>query len=478
MPYAFRLIAISLLLLTLSACLPATTQETLITSSENATTVQYAPSDENFPNPERGYYKQLAPFWLGEQRLPLELNALLALRREGISVVRAYFLIDEFIDRPISEEALNQIRSEFSTARQAGLKLIPRFAYNFPERLDGPQPDASLEMVLRHIDQLEPILRGNADVIAYMEAGFIGAWGEWHSSASGLINQRSDNDEPTLNNASRQILARLLDALPETRMVAIRRPLNKRLLFGDKPLSQTEAFSSMDKARVAHHNDCFLASDTDAGTYPRNAIEAEKNYLNQENKYLPQGGETCRNDGIAEPYVPCSNALKELTRMRYSNLNIDYHPGVNRRWQFGGCLDTIKLRLGYRFRLLEASLPKQAQSGTSFNLALSLKNEGFGSLYNPRLFKVVLRNTQNGQTYSVDVSNQADPRFWLPDSDIAVNLKVDVSGIPAGQYQVLLHLPDPELYSRTEYAIRLANKDLWEEASGMNNLLAQITINP
>ncbi len=478
MTYRIRFIFLLLLLLALNACLPATTQETLITTSETGTIIQYAPTDENFANPERGFYKQLAPFWLGEQKDPLEGNELLLLRRQGISIVRVYFIIDEFIDRPISEEALKQMADNFSTVRKAGLKMIVRFAYNFPNGPNDQQPDAPLGIVLTHIDQLAPLLRNNADVIAFMEAGFIGAWGEWHSSTNALVNERQDDtdDRPTINDASRQILARLLDILPESRMLAIRNPHNKRVVFGDAPLTQSEAFSAMDKARVAHHNDCFLASSTDAGTYPINAIDAEKNYLNQDNKYLPQGGETCRNDGIAEPYVPCNNALKELTRMRYTSLNIDFHPGVNRRWQFGGCLETIKLRLGYRFRLLETTLPNQAQSGASFNLSLALKNEGFGSLYNPRLFEVVLRNMQTSQTHSIDVTPQADPRFWLPDSTITLNLNISLANIPAGQYKVLLHLPDPELYSRSEYAVRLANKDVWEEATGMNNLLAQLEV--
>jgi hypothetical protein len=393
-------------------------------------------------------------------------------------MVRTYFLIDEFIDRPISEDAFAQIADNFSTARKAGMKLIVRFAYNFPDSPRDQDPDAPLERVLGHIDQLSPLLRNNADVLAFLEAGFIGAWGEWHSSTNGLVNERNDDsdDRPSINNASRQILAKLLDVVPESRMVAIRSPRNKRTVFGDAPLSQAEAFSAMDKARVAHHNDCFLASNTDAGTYPLNAIDAEKTYLNQDNKYVPQGGETCRNDGVAEPYVPCSNALKELTRMRYMTLNIDFHPDVNRRWQFGGCMDTIKLRLGYRYRLLEASVPTQAQAETAFNLAIILKNEGFGGLYNRRILEVVLRNTQNGQTHSVDVTNQSDPRFWLPDNNINLNLNVSLTNIPAGQYEVLLHLPDPELYSRAEYAVRLANKDVWEEDTGMNNLLAQIEI--
>ena len=39
------------------------------------------------------------------------------------------------------------------------------------------------------------------------------------------------------------------------------------------------------------HNDCFLASDTDFGTYTNK--EEELSYMAQDNLFCVQGGETC-----------------------------------------------------------------------------------------------------------------------------------------------------------------------------------------
>jgi len=50
--------------------------------------------------------------------------------------------------------------------------------------------------------------------------------------------------------------------------------------------------------------------------------------------------------------------------------------------------------------------------------------------------------------------------------------------MPNGAYELYLNLPDPEesLYSNPAYSVRLANKDVWEAATGYNSLLHQVKI--
>jgi len=181
--------------------------------------IVYIPSDENFANPERGFCHQDAPLWVDEEQNPQELTFLVQLQAQGVSLLRWYLLIDEFRTRPINDETLAYLDEQFDIARQAGMKVIPRFAYNFPMSGEYPftEPDASLEIVLKHIEQLTPVLRANADVIAFVEAGFVGAWGEWHSSSNNLVN-----DDSGLNEASVQIIDSLLRMLPSDRMIALR----------------------------------------------------------------------------------------------------------------------------------------------------------------------------------------------------------------------------------------------------------------
>ena len=92
----------------------------------------------------------------------------------GLTLVQAYCYLTEFADKPVSEEKLALLQESFDNLRRRGLKAVLRFAY---ERDMGLKEGPTLDWMLRHIDQLQPLLRRNADVIYVLQAGFIGAWG-------------------------------------------------------------------------------------------------------------------------------------------------------------------------------------------------------------------------------------------------------------------------------------------------------------
>lgn len=445
-------------------------------------TVTYQASSENFANPERGFYQQETLLELGTGRSPLSPEALARLRGEGVSTLRLYILIDEFRGGPISDDTLAYLRAEFGQLRQAGLKAIPRFAYTFPSGGSYPyqDPDAPLDRVLAHIGQLEPVLRDNADVIAYLELGFVGAWGEWHSSTNTLVDPEPDTG---INDASRAIVARLLAALPQSRMVAMRYPRYKQELYGAAPLTPAQAYNGSDPARMGAHNDCFLASDTDWGTYPDDpaAREAMKTYLALDNRFLPQGGETCNAAQDAQPYIGCANAMRDLARLHYTSLNRGYEERVYARWQQEGCLDEVRRNLGYRFRLLEARLPTAAARGAALSVQLKMTNDGYARPYNPRTLELVLRHRASGQVTRLEVKPAEDLRLFLPGPAETKTLALSVtlpSTLQAGTYDLLLNLPDPAptLGGRAAYSIRLANAGVWDEATGFNALNASLDI--
>ncbi|WP_317105213.1 DUF4832 domain-containing protein [Chroococcidiopsis sp. SAG 2025] len=447
-------------------------------------TTTYEGSSENFPNPERGFYKSIEPVILSENPLveqpgsPLQLSELQQLRSEGMSMVRRYYLLAEFRDKPISSSFLTQITNDLKTARQAGIKIIIRFTYNW---LNGG-PDAPASIILAHLEQLKPILRSNYDAIAYMEAGFIGYWGEWHDSTNKLVGDSTLD----VSDDARKIFLKLLSILPKDRMVAVRYYKQKQQLFNNNnSLTSTEAFNGSARSRTGHHNDGFRAGIDDGGTYVSthlDVIERVKSWLNLETQYVVQGGEPAWSSNPPE-WDDCSGALTDFARMHWSGMNANANGNVSKPvyqgWINQGCMEEIKRRLGYRFRLIDSKILSRVKPAGTFSMSFQITNDGWASPYNPRNLEVILRNRQTGQVYYLPVPEAV--RMWMPCKTKTVNI---VGGIPtsmtSGEYQVLLNLPDPvyRLSKRPSYSIRLANNKVWEASTGYNSLLRNVIIDP
>ena len=427
----------------------------IASAAHGQSTITYTPTDSLFPNPERGFYSHREVQAEGQ---PLSLSDLLNIRNgKGQSLILRMYYLKKFRSSDLSAAQLNLIETDFNRLRQAGLKCVLRFAYSSFET----DPDAPLSTVLRHLDQLKPMLEANRDVIAVMQAGLIGAWGEWYYSTNNL-NNTADR---------RTVLFKILEVLPRNWMAQIRTPYYKKAIYGiTEPLSPAEAYSDSFVARTGHHNDCFLASADDYGTY---LDDSDRQFLALDTRFVPMGGETCN----PSQYSACPNALQEMARYHWSYLNSDYHPTVISNWNFSGCLTEIKQRLGYRFELLEGTFTDSVKPGGGIALQLRLANRGWASPFNPRPVELILRNTLDGTRYGVRLAE--DPRFWFGGDTVAVAALAGASPeMPEGSYELLLGLPDPSpsVRARLEYAIRLANTGVWEPATGYNRLLHTIIV--
>src|SRR5260221_6186156 len=284
----------------------------------------FTSSTEDFLNPERGFHADL----------PLPADSIDDARRRGLSLIRSYVVLDRTSDT-IPPKLLADLATSLRGVRDRGLKIVLRFSYAL-----AAGPDAPMSRVLSHIAQLKPTLQANADILLVLQAGFIGYWGEWHDSTNGL-----DND-----GSRRTILLSLLDALPSSRMVETRYPWQLRSIFSD-PLTHATAFSMTGRARVGLHDDCFVADDTDSGTYwdfggnKSQEVADNRGFAAKQTRYVPSGGETCKNADQSA----CVNAVQDLAQFHFTYLNDDFHPDVNARWRAEGCMPEIRKRLGYRF---------------------------------------------------------------------------------------------------------------------------------
>jgi len=412
-------------------------------------TFTYQASPAEILNPERGFRSFVDL---------LSKKNLSGYRDSGNTLVYASIRLDDYRASDLPEDLLAKMDAAFRLARAAGVKVVLRFAYNA-----GPypnsEPDASKEWVLRHIEQLAPILRKNADGIAWMQAGFIGAWGEWHTSTNGLDNPAD----------KREIYNALITALPADRVVQLRTPKDLRALYPN-PLTEEQAFTGSAQARTGHHNDCFLAGEDDWGTYPNPLTRSsDKAYLSEMGRFTPVGGETCNPN---PPRSDCATALKEMELLHYTELNQNYHPEVIAGWKKGGCFEEMRRRLGYRITLQSASFRTELPSGSVLPLSIRLENSGFAAPVNPRTLYAVLDGPAR---YVYPLT--ADPRRWEPgqhEFSDQIRLPVDA---PQGTYRLALWLPDPypTLRDDPRYAIRFANENTWVEETGLN-ILGQVIV--
>jgi hypothetical protein len=421
------------------------------------TRIEYTPDTSEFPNPERGFY-----------RYDLLTSADFDyVRQDGKTLVYTNVELQDYLgdnhEQDLPASLLTDLQAGFDAVRSSRLKAIVRFRYDSGAGYPGGTNDASEEWINNHIEQLAPLLAANEDVIFLVQAGFIGAWGEWHTS-NNFVDGEGDAA------ARGRIVDALLTALPTSRRTALRYPAYKRMLYGTAATVADDLGMDHAIGRVGHLNDCFVSGPDDVGTYQYESQDVLEAYLEEDTALVPIGGETC----AVHERNACTTTLAEMERFHYSYINDDYHPDVLQRWTDDGCRPEIERRLGYRLVLSASELPEAVRPGGSFTLNVELDNEGFAAPVNARPVFLVLES--DGERAVVDLNQEV--RAWTPGA-ITIQARIQVpSNAIAGDWRVALWLPDAAeaLRDLPEYSVRLAAEGVWQ-ATGGDNTLATIAVN-
>jgi|GEM_PF-1653172 len=469
----------------------------------------FEPDPTPYPNPDRGFAAD--SYYPDEPALdPWGKIAWAEAQGVRIRLIRRTYYLHAYADQEaLPPSLLATVAQDLSAAREAGVRLILRFAYRPAENSEtAAYCDPPLGRILAHIAQLGPILRAGRGAIAYLEAGLIGPWGEWHSASpeAALLDPlpgytegaqppcgRMNYDRKLPNRKTLQIVEAMLREVPG-RLVAVRFPMAKAKLLelaaggeeGTYPvafvaLTAAEAHRDTLKARLGGHNDCFLASPDDNGTYfytPGPQQEREKEYWSQDSRYTVMGGETC----TPAPYIPSGEdppayVYAQFRRFRFNNLNLAYHPDFI-RWlaaqPFGDdtLLKALERDLGYRLHLRRVTLlPDRAQSGSPLQVALELENLGFGGIYNPKTLTLVFRREDD-----VQVERVLEEAFYgpAPEEGPAVYTYTVPAPIEAGRYDLYLKISDPDAPEDLRYHVRLATRTAYERGMHALGLAVEI----
>ncbi len=140
-------------------------------------------------------------------------------------------------------------------------------------------------------------------------------------------------------------------------------------------------------------------------------------------------------------------------------------------------MDIIRRSLGYRLVLKDATVPPSIRTGGALSLNIHLSNEGFAAMYNPHPLYIVLLGPSR---YEIPVTN-IDSRRWEAgqEQNIAINVSLPANMIP-GTYRLGLWLPDAynSLRNSPAYSVRFANSNVWDAATGVNILNANLVVLP
>lgn len=461
--------------------------------------ITFRGSTEALRNPERGYR-----FEIGIGKIEADSMTFghvsdhwpfARYEADGVTIAQAYCYLTQYWNSEIPREKLEALQADFDRARAIGAKFLLRFAYEFDGVVDGPD----LDRILAHIKQLTPIVRQNADVIYVLQCGWVGLWGEFHTS----IHGHEKNPE-----AVAKIVTATLEMLPENRFTMMRRMQYKMDLLdtlGDnREITAETAFTQAPHAKIGFFNDGTLANYWDGGTFTEVPYSWRGNYefdrINREGKYMPVDGELFWTGQFCNPKdAPAIKAAERFTYHHYSTFSLvhgfselDQNPdrGTIDEWkdqfitpamlEINGVrfdpdyfadgsrtgYEFIRDYLGYRIAIPQVEYTETVAADGELKAEVTLKNYGFSTPINRRKAEFALL-AQDGSV--IELPTDFDCRTLQPDEGCkTLCLSRSTQGIAAGDYTLCLWLPDEaeSLRYRQEYAIRLASKIEIAEVGG------------
>lgn len=434
-------------------------QEQIDYQEDGLTSVPFTEISGDVTNPERGFYY---PYDLDGSYNTITASAVKSKRQQGHTILYLQYVLPKYMSKDIPESVLTNIQKDLNGLREGGAKCVLRFCYKQNESESNKPWDPEEKWVMRHIEQVKPILQKNEDVIMVFQAGYVGVWGEWYYTDHFGMNPTSFEDyQPR-----RRVLDAMLDALPQSRQVAVRTPDFKMNMYGISyrdTLTATTGHNGSNLSRIGGFNDCFMSSADDWGTY---ASPSSRAFWKGDTRYTFMGGETCavQQDSNGKDFCNCTASIRDMEDYHWTYLNISYNTKVLSKWKTGGCYNEVKRRLGYRIVMEKLLHSPEPAAGEPFRVVLYLRNDGFSAFQNPRDAKLVWV-ADDGKKTIMDLGS--DPRSWHPGKH-----RIETTfNLPSAKGTLYLHLADPLLPDRVEYSAALANTDVWDSQTGYNKLL-------
>lgn len=439
----------------------------LIRGHGNVTTEScvFTQSAERLYNPNRGFY-YMHGFWIDDSEADFRQNvADRFCRDEETKLTMIQINLQYYRDKEISEQGLRNIEALFEALEQVDKQLIVRFLYDWDGENEYSEPE-SLDVILKHISQVGPVLRKYKDRIFVMQGIFIGNWGEMNGTR--YANQRD-----------MQALAKQLAQVTDSStFLSVRMPMQWRMITQQKDPAQVVTGDGSLAARLGLYNDGMLGSWSDYGTYGEHTKEEHGyfTYWNREEELafqeelcqkVPIGGEVI----VDNPYNDFENALQDMKRMHVTYINEDFDRNVLDKWAavtvseegcFNGMdgLSYIERHLGYRLLIKEAVLDYRFRED-KLQADITLQNVGFAPIYHEAQVWIALEDKEKGEVHYYRACADLRELTGGNDSELlsTVHVEIPLTGRTAGEYEVYFDIQD----IASEERISLANEQKPEE---------------
>ncbi len=337
-------------------------------------------------------------------------------------ICQVYFYMTTYRNtETLPEYAFKRLQEVFDCAKELGIKLTVRFSYQGTMHGEPEVTgEASDEIMLAHMKQLKPILEKNVKLIHVIEAGFLGAWGEWHSY--------------TMKHDREALLRGIMDMAPEELYVQIRQPEYKNIIPKDDPIYK----------RMGLHDDAFFGyrECSSAGS-----IQPGTDVWNQfmkDGAYTPTGGEcfwgyehkeeidafdailqysafrqnsfsifhSFIEDGYGKGYAMEEWQETEISEQWLQDNKITYAPGwfldKNGNTVKRNAFDFVADYLGYKLELKNANIKGEVKKSGELTIDLNLVNYGFSAAFN--MFSSFAVLDEKGKI--VSEVKAGDPSTW------------------------------------------------------------------
>lgn len=386
---------------------------------------------------------------------------------------------------PVPDDMLAEIDAGIAAFARTGDRLLVRFIYNFSTGASAK--DVPIDLIVKHIDQLAPILLKNRDLIFALEAGFIGQGGEWHQSTNG-------NDTPA---AHKIVLDKELSYFNGVFPIVVAFPGQLITYTGN----------TTPPAAFGIHDDAFGANDNDGFRFtPAPPINAAFTPCTQPNNFLGYCLPSYTQSQfmaftaqlstttmlVAEPDAVLSPATQNCAAIdahayqfhpQAHVIYIDNFPtGYGDLLQSGGCATTFLNKIGTRIELQQASVIGNTTPGGSLFVSLTMVNAGYGRVVRARPATLVFTSGSSVVAQvpidlsSLDLRQLASASPAAPKT-FQFTLAAPTS-LPAGKtISVALLIPDPapSLTSQAAYALPLNSLDasgraVFDAATGYNTI--------